>query len=317
MMRKLLLAVALTIGVASFALAQRDPEPEPPWRASALAFVPQGYVAGEAYRTDGDSGYLAVYPRGADDPKSPGSVFAPRHVLVVKLSDGKAVSADVKPRDDSARGNRDTTQTEPDRTEEEFDTLHKALADKRATLPPGTEPCSLGAWSEDKDPKGLNVRAEPSAKSRVLGTLPPPYRLRMGGRENTPRGGWLTEFRIIGFKDGWFLIEGAKPPGRDYEDETQYPKNAPKPYAGRGWVAAGKVGANYANGATRMGGLFQAPHVDARWTEAQRKLGGTLDADGGPKRVLACSGHWGLVESEDGVRGWWRALCSNQVTNCS
>ena len=181
----------------------------------------------------------------------------------------------------------------------------------------GTEPCSLGAWSDDRDPKGLNVRAEPSAKARVLGTLPPPYRLKMGGSENTPEGGWLTEFRIIGFKDGWFLIEGATPPGKEYEDEKKYPRNAPKPYSGRGWVAASKVGANYANGATRMGGLFQAPFVDAQWTPAQRKLGGTLDTDGGPKRIFACSGHWGLVESHDGVRGWWRRLCSNQVTNCS
>ena len=41
------------------------------------------------------------------------------------------------------------------------------------------------------------------------------------------------------------------------------------------------------------------------------------DTDGGPKRIFACSGLWGLVESEDGVRGWWRSLCSNQVTNCS
>ena len=78
-----------------------------------------------------------------------------------------------------------------------------------------------------------------------------------------------------------------------------------------------KVGANYANGATRMGGLFQAPHADAKWTPAQRKLGGALDTDGGPKRIFACSGRWGLVESHDGVRGWWRSLCSNQVTNCS
>ena len=161
------------------------------------------------------------------------------------------------------------------------------------------------------------MRAEPSVKARVLGTLPPPYRLKMGGSENTPEGGWLTEFRIIGFKDGWFLIEGATPPGKEYEDEKKYPRNAPKPYAGRGWVAANKIGANYANGGTRMGGLFQAPFVDAKWTPAQRKLGGTLDTDGGPKRILACSGHWGLVESEDGVRGWWRSLCSNQVTNCS
>jgi hypothetical protein len=82
-------------------------------------------------------------------------------------------------------------------------------------------------------------------------------------------------------------------------------------------VAANKVGANYANGDTRMGGLFQAPHADAKWTPAQRKLGGTLDTDGGPKHILACSGLWALVESHDNVRGWWRSLCSNQVTNCS
>jgi len=55
-MRRPLLAVALTIGVASFALAQRDQAPEPPWRAGALALVPQGYVAGAAYRTDGNNG---------------------------------------------------------------------------------------------------------------------------------------------------------------------------------------------------------------------------------------------------------------------
>src|SRR6185436_1217449 len=50
--------------------------------------------------------------------------------------------------------------------------------------------------------------------------------LKMGGSENTPEGGWLTEFRIIGFKDGWFLIEGATPPGKEYEDEKKYPRNA-------------------------------------------------------------------------------------------
>ena len=66
-----------------------------------------------------------------------------------------------------------------------------------------------------------------------------------------------------------------------------------------------------------MGGLFHAPFVDAHWMPAQRKLDGTLDTDGGPKRLLACSGYWGLVESEDGERGWWRTLRSSQVMNCS
>lgn len=303
------LSIVALAALAGAAIGQAA-KPEPIWRQSALALVPAGYVAGEAYRTDeaAMTGHLAVYPANANDPKSLGSVFAQRQALVVKLAKGdgglRALSAELKPR-------------APDGDDDDFTKLHAELAQKRATLPDGTEPCDLGAWSWDRDPNGLNVRAAPSVKARVLGTLPPPYRLKMGGSENTPEGGWLTEFRIIGFKDGWFLIDGATPPGKAYEDDRKYPRNAPKPYAGRGWVAANKVGASYANGATRMGGLFQAPFVDAQWTPAERKLGGTLDTDGGPKRILACSGHWGLVESHDGVRGWWRSLCSNQVTNCS
>ncbi|TYO63934.1 SH3 domain-containing protein [Bradyrhizobium hipponense] len=307
-MRVLRLIAATILCVAAPAAGRAD-DTEPAWRVSALALVPAGHVAGAAYRTDGSIGYLAVYPSTSNDPKSPASLFAVRQELTVTLApDGKrAVSAELKPR----------TEPGPDDDDIASAKLHADLAAKSATLPGGTEPCDLGAWSIDKDPNGLNVRAEPSVKARVIGTLPPPYRLKLGGSENTPDGGWLTEFRIIGFRDGWFLIEGAKPPGKDYEDETKYPRNAPKPYAGRGWVAANKVGAAYANGGTRMGGLFQAPFVDARWMPAQRELGGPIDTDGGPKRLLACSGFWGLVESQDGVRGWWRGLCSNQVTNCS
>jgi hypothetical protein len=317
MQKTALLSIAVVASLVTAAIAQS--EPEPAWRASARALVPADYVAGDAYRTADMTGYLAVDPANANDPKSPASVFAPRAVFVVRLDAAKsrALSAELKPRSDAARGNRDTTMTDPDGEERAFEKSHAELAAKRAALPDGTEPCDFGAWSWDRDPKGLNVRAEPSVKSRVLGTLPPPYRLKTGGSENVPEGGWLTEFRIIGFKNGWFLIEGATPPGLKYEDEKKYPRSAPKPYSGRGWVAANKVGANYANGGTRMGGLFQAPFVDAKWTPAMRKLGGPLDTDGGPKRLLACSGYWGLVESEDGVRGWWRSLCSSQVTNCS
>lgn len=306
-MRVLRLIAATILCVAT--QAARADDTDPAWRASALALVPAGYVAGTAYRTEGATGYLAVYPETSNDPKTPASVFAARESLVVRLTPDatRAISAELKPRAEPA----------PDDDDTDFAKLHADLAARRGALPDGTEPCSLGAWSVDKDPSGLNVRAEPSVKARVLGTLPPPYRLKLGGAENTPEGGWLTEFRIIGFKSGWFLIEGAKPPGKDYEDDRKYPRSAPKPYAGRGWVAANKVGASFANGYTRAGGLFQAPFVDAKWTPAQRELGGPIDGDGGPKRLLACSGYWGLVESHDGVRGWWRSLCSNQVTNCS
>jgi len=313
---RILAPIAVMAQFATAAMAQQPNEAEPAWYASALALLPAGYVAGTATSTDAAemTGYLAVYAASANDPKTPASVFAPRQMLVVALTkDGsRALSAELKP-----RGERDIAAANTDSAENEFAERLAELGAKRATLPEGTEPCDLGAWSEDKDPAGLNVRAEASVKARVLGKLPPPYRLKMGGAENTPDGGWLTEFRIIGFKDGWFLIEDATPPGKDYEDEKRYPRNAPKPYAGRGWVAASKIGANYANGYTRMGGLFQAPYVDAKWMPASRKLGGPLDTDDGPKRIFACSGHWALVESHDGVRGWWRSLCSNQVTTCS
>ena len=50
---------------------------------------------------------------------------------------------------------------------------------------------------------------------------------------------------------------------------------------------------------------------------AQNEYVYTISAGGEPKRILACSGLQALVESHDGVVGWWRRLCSSQVTNCS
>ena len=44
-------SIAVLALLAGAAIAQ-TPEPEPAWRASALAMVPAGYIADEAYRTD-------------------------------------------------------------------------------------------------------------------------------------------------------------------------------------------------------------------------------------------------------------------------
>jgi hypothetical protein len=306
------LAVIAWAGAAGSAAAS--------WIDGVGPLLPPGYVAGTASQTDllTMTGLLAVFPASANDPKTPGSAFDPGHVLVAKLEQRGnalvAVAATLRPRraDDALRRDKAEDDTSGDALIKWFEDENLALAAKAKDLPDGTVPCDLFAWSIDRDPKGLNVRAEPSTKARILGTLPPPFRFKGRGEAVVQPHSWLTEFKIIGTKDGWFLIEGARPPGQEYEDAKVYPRNHPKPYPGRGWVHASKVGANYANGQTRQNGLFQAPHTDAKWMPA--------DADGGgqgPKRILACSGLWALVESQDKVIGWWRALCSNQVTNCS
>src|SRR5215216_4296150 len=116
MHKMLLFSIAALASLVGAAVAQ-TPEPEPAWRQSALVLVPAGYVGGDAYRTDeaAMTGYLAVYPANANDPKSPASVFAPRQVLAVRLikSDSglRALSAELRPREDPTSGNRDTTMT--------------------------------------------------------------------------------------------------------------------------------------------------------------------------------------------------------------
>lgn len=318
-------AILLTcITLAAAAHAQPAPPTTPEWFASAAARLPAGYVAGQVFHIDKANAespvaYLAAYPADANKPTTAASAFEPGDMLVATLArvDGRlaAVTGELRPRDPGLTGNI-PRENSAARTEADYRVLHAELLTRRSDLPAGVMPCDLRAWTADTDRRGLNVRAQPDARSTVLGTLPAPYKFKSKG-ENVPDGGWLTEFTILGFKDGWFLIEGATPPGKDYEDPRVYPRNHPRPYAGRGWVAANKVGANYANGDTRMGGLFQAPHIDAQWLPATGDGGSPISADGGPKKLLACSGFWALVQSYDGVRGWWRRLCSSQVTNCS
>lgn len=187
-----------------------------------------------------------------------------------------------------------------------------ALEDERRSdtpdLPKGVEPCSMTAWSIDKDPAGLNVRAEPNARAKVLGIVPPPRVVPKKYEALGPEP-VRAEFSVIGYRDGWFLIEKIEAPGVAYD--VPYPASLPKPFKGRGWVAGNRIGAAPAFTGLPYGRLYQAPHVEARH---EMRAGGT---DNPFARVLACSGSWGHVEAEGGKRGWVRGLCSNQVTTCS
>lgn len=188
-------------------------------------------------------------------------------------------------------------------------------------LPAGVTPCDMAGYSIDIDPKGANVRAEPNRAARILGKLAPPQKASNRDDAYPNDGLWRTAFSIVGFRDGWFLIEKAQHPFDDPETIRMVGRRSTsgvKTYRGRGWIAAALVGGQYSNrGQLPSGALYAEPRPDAARLSAKNALGAEVGADGGPKKVLACEGDWVKVESHDGVTGWWNSLCSQQVTNCS
>jgi hypothetical protein len=87
-----------------------------------------------------------------------------------------------------------------------------------AWVPLGKMTCKIEGWATDTDPKGLNVRAKPSTKARILGTLPPYV-----SKEN-----FGIEINIIGSQRGWLRITNAT----DNPDRSLLPLR--KPYSGTG-----------------------------------------------------------------------------------
>lgn len=278
------------------------------WRSSVDDAFPDAARSGENLAIDIErmEARIAVRKLANDPMQGLASAYEPARMVVVDLawSGGRLVArtARVEPRKPGENALLDRTAE----LDEEIRTGLKGL-------PAGTEPCSLGAWSNDSDPRGLNVRAMPDSRAKVLGIVPPPR--AMPKDRDAGSGPIKAEFRIIGFRNGWFLIENIEAPGVRYD--VSYPQHLPQPFKGRGWVNARLVGAAYANGGLPEGRLYLSPHADAGHLEAHDAGGNPIGADGSPARILACSGWWGLVETREGQRGWKRTLCSNQVTNCS
>lgn len=279
------------------------------WSQAATGAAGPGWTVGRVRKVDlaTMTGFLSLYRTGSDDPATPGSVLEGRG-RVVRASlvfDGDRLEAR-----DPAVVDYGLMQ-DVEETVELIDQEDDAKRQRRR-LPAGTEPCALTAWSIDTDPAGLNVRAQPSARSRVLGIVPPPW--TAPGRDGEPGETYRAEFEIAGYRDGWFLVRKIKAPGVDYGE--RYPRGRPQPFRGQGWVAARLVGAALANGGLPSGRLHQAPNRYSASRDVARPDGEGIGTGDIVQRIHACSGRWGLVEIE-GARGWWNGLCSNQVTNCS
>lgn len=162
--------------------------------------------------------------------------------------------------------------------------------------------CTISAFSTDKDPNGLNVRAGPGADTPVIAQLPPPYQLE--GET------FATEVSITGSKDGWFRIDGA-------ETDTYVVDSGPKiVFEGEGWVSGRHLGLWLEGGYLYRGPSRDTP-VTFDFTHEQ-------PSDYGPDffaldHLRACQDYWVEVDGTyfgQHLRGWTDDTCSNQVTTC-
>lgn len=252
-------------------------------------------------------GRIALVRDSADAPAGQ-SAYTPSQVAVAHLNfaDGKLTVAQQSTRD---------RKPGDDAFVDEIAERDRTIRDEAGKSPEGAEPCALSGWSLDSDPNGLNVRAAPSASAKILGVVPPPLAFAEKDKSEFGVGSLRAEFRIVGYRAGWFLIEDVSAPGAPYGAKAQ--KSAPRPFKGRGWVSAGMVGAAQGNMGSMQGLLYRAPQADALFDSASDANGKPYGAGSSVAHLRACSGGWGFVETTSGSRGWTRGLCSNQVSECS
>ena len=159
--------------------------------------------------------------------------------------------------------------------------------------------CSFSGWSTDPDPRGLNVRAGPSATARILGTLPPP---EPGEDVEVDFG---ATFDVVEARDGWFRIENA----RRWSQAGQGASTLPS-----GWISGRYLGFQLVTDKAFAEPNSGSPVVAIAFAE-----------DGGLSQFAyrqpsACRGEWVrlLVTGRDGREreGWVRGVCGLQETTC-
>lgn len=159
--------------------------------------------------------------------------------------------------------------------------------------------CEIGAWSTDKDPNGLNIRAAPGADSPVIGNIPPPMEIE-GDL-------FASEVSITGSHEGWFRIESA------YFIDYYLSEKDQVFFEGEGWVSGRYLGLNLEGDR-----LFAAPSREAAVTFVFSENPDAHD-NFVLERLHACLGYWVEVEGTSAgerIRGWTNDTCSSQVTTC-
>jgi hypothetical protein len=165
--------------------------------------------------------------------------------------------------------------------------------------PPQDGICRFSGWSSDPDPRGLNVRAGPSAEARILGTLPPPER----GEDVEVDFG--ATFDVVESRDGWFRIQNA----RRWSQQGSGPSTLPS-----GWISGRYLAFQLMTDKAFAEPDPGSPVVATSYVE-----------DGGLSQFAyrhpsACRGEWVrlLVTGRNGREreAWVRGVCGIQETTC-
>lgn len=204
-----------------------------------------------------------------------------------------------------------------------FSVLIATTAGNAQPLPPDTVACKISGYSTATDRAGAAVRGEPQASASILGRLAPAQRATKADNEDVPPSDqlWRTGFDVVGFREGWLLIENALHPYDDPDRRSVLGRRSTggvKTYSGRGWISLKDAGGKYTYHHRNFpnGALYSEPHADALRLPAKNGRGEPIQGGNSPKRVLGCNGDWVKVESHDGVVGWWKGLCGEPIADC-
>ena len=154
--------------------------------------------------------------------------------------------------------------------------------------------CDFDGWSADKDPAGLNVRAEPAITARIVRTLPAPIHDAENDRDEAPG------FDVFEARGGWFLIGTLM--GTGNRRETW------------GWVHGSKITFALQTDIAFTEPTPASPRAVTVWQDRD----GVHAIDYGPP--LDCKGHWVQLSVSGRDRrpriAWARGICANQETTC-
>jgi hypothetical protein len=180
-------------------------------------------------------------------------------------------------------------------------------------LPAGVTACRFDALSNPPSGQDLAIRDAPRGDARVLGLLPA---IELTNAAFAASHREVPQFRVVGFRDGWFLVEGA-----------HYPEAAqPLPYTGRGWVDGQYITTQLYRDTLRKAPNYSADNVV--YLNGADMDGVTTTPYGVPvSRIIGCSGPWFEVQfwlpgaktpsgepaaGKGMVRGWTDRSCVQQ-----